>query len=423
LIGIEYYFLLLIILLGLSFFFSCSETSLFSLSKTKLEEIKEKHPKRGAIIENLLVEPQRLLVTILICNTTVNILATIVASHIFSKLWPDFELWVLISVMTLLVLIFGEVTPKSIAIKFAPNISINVAPILLSLSFVLRPLIAIFKAISHSLVTLNSFLFFRKVKESYEFATDEMEEIITESLDKGLIAKEEGTILKNLIHFEDMEIWKIMTPRNEIFSVPVTMEINKAIELIKEKKYSRIPVWAENEENIIGILHIKELLKIEDRNLPLLYVSKKILKKPFFVPESMKVESLLKEFQTTNNHLALVIDEFGGISGLVTLEDLIETIIGDVIDKADVKPLYYKYNNSMIEVEGKITIEEFNDVFNTNIKSKEAVTVAGFLLENIKKIPKVGEIFNINNLQFRISEVKPNKIEKILITKLKKRKE
>lgn len=417
-IALEYYFIALILLLSLSFFFSCSETSLFSLSNIKLEEIKKRHPNRGLIIEKLLNDPQKLLVTILICNTTVNILATITASRIFTILWPEFELWILIIVMTFLVLIFGEVTPKSIAIKFAPRISINVAPILLSLSIILKPFIFTFRLISRLLVEINSFIFFRNLKENNEFEIDEMVDVISESLNKGIIEKEEGIILKNLIHFENIEIWKIMKPRNEIFSFPIDIEIGKAIEFIKEKKYSRIPVWQDNEENIIGILHIKEILKIKDPNATL-YMFKNILRKPFFVPESMKVETLLKIFQTNNIHLALVIDEFGGISGLVTLEDLIETIIGDVIDKDDIKPLYYKYNSSMIEVEGRITIEEFNEVFNTNIKSKEAVTIAGFILENIRRIPKVGEVFNINNLQFRISEVQPNKIEKILITKLK----
>ena len=218
-VTIEIYFIVLAFLLFLSFFFSGSETSLFSLSKLKIEDIKKKKPKRGAIIEKLLANPQKLLVTILICNTTVNILATLTASHIFSRLLPDFQLSILIIVMTLLILIFGEVTPKSIAIKLAPKTSVLVAPILLFLSIVLKPFISIFIAMSNFLVTLNSFLFFRNVKESENFIPDEMEEVITESLNDGIIEKEESIILKNLIHFENIEVWQIMIPRNEIFSL------------------------------------------------------------------------------------------------------------------------------------------------------------------------------------------------------------
>lgn len=420
-VTLEIYIILLILLLFLSFFFSSSETSLFSLSKSKIEEIKNKNSKKGALIEKLLEKPQKLLITILICNTTVNILATLTASHIFSKLFPNYQLSILIIVMTLLILIFGEVTPKSIAIKLASKISLLVAPIFLVLSFFLSPLIFIFISISKFLVNLNSFLFFRKVNENENFIIDEMEEVILESLNDGIIKKEESIILKNLIHFENIEVWQIMIPRKQIFSLPIETPLNEAIKIIKEKKYSRVPVWVENEENIIGILHIKEILKIKYSNIKgkSILDFKNILKKPFFIPESMKVETLLKNLQTTSNHLALVIDEFGGISGLVTLEDVIETIIGDVVDKEDIKPLYYKYNSSMIEVQSKITIEEFNNIFNVNLKSKEALTIGGFILEYIKRIPKVGEIFNFNNLQFRISEAKPNKIEKILITKLK----
>ncbi|OHD16247.1 MAG: hypothetical protein A2086_10965 [Spirochaetes bacterium GWD1_27_9] len=415
-------FLFLGLFLSLSFFCSMSETSFFSLSNLKIEDIKKKHPRRGSLIASLVDSPQKLLVTILICNTFANIFATLTASKIFATYFPTMNLWVLILTMTFMVLIFGEVTPKSLAIKIAPITSVLVAPVWFILEIVLTPFIFIFRQFVKVLVAIVSELFYPNIKESDSYKTDEVIEVIKESQKHGIIDKEEGAILGNVIEFANTEIWELMRPRNEIFSLSSDTIISEAIEKIKERKYSRIPVWEDEEENIIGILYVKDLLMINGTKRKLSYY-KTILRKPFFVPESVKAEKLLRDFKTTNNHLAIVIDEYGGVAGLITMEDVLEAIIGEVIDKDDVRPLYYKYNTSMIEVEGKLDIDEFNKVFKTAIRSSEATTIAGFLLEKIKKIPNVGEIFLLDNLQFKISGALPNKIEKILITKIRKIKE
>ena len=268
------------------------------------------------------------------------------------------------------------------------------------------------------LVFINSLLFFRNANESKNYHSDEMIEVIKESQDNGTLNKEEGNILGNLIQFSSSDISRVARPRNEIFSISINTILGEIHELIKDKKYSRVPIWEDNEENIIGILYIKDLLKIKSKKRKLSYY-RNILRKPFFIPESVKTEQLLKNFQATRNHIAIVIDEYGGISGMVTLEDVLEEIIGEIIDKDDIKPLYYKYNVKMIEIEAKIEIKEFNKIFKTNLKSREAITVSGYILEKIKRIPEVGEIIVLNNLQFRISKAASNKIEKIMITKLK----
>jgi len=271
------------------------------------------------------------------------------------------------------------------------------------------------------LVVISSQLFFINAKESDNYKADEVMEVIKESQKHGIIDKEESAMLGNVIEFADTDIWELMRPRNEIFSLSSDTLVGDAIEKIKEKKYSRIPIWENEEENIIGILCIKDLININGSKRKLGYY-KNIFKKPFFIPESVKAEKLLRDFRTTSNHVGIVIDEYGGVAGLITLEDVLEAIIGEVVDKGDIVPLYYKYNSYVIEVEGKIEINEFNNVFRTKLSSEVATTVAGYLLEKIKKIPSVGEIFIIDNLQFKISGASPNRIEKILITKLRKMK-
>lgn len=412
-------YLLLFILVFLSFFFSGSETSFFSLSKIKIENIKIKHPKRAKLIEYLLSNPQRLLVTILICNVFVNIFATMTASKIFSKISSGNEVLLSTLVMTPVILIFGEVIPKTLAIKAAPSIAKLVAPIFYILAFILTPFIFFFRKVATFLVFINSKLFYRNASENKIYHSKEMLEVIKDSEKNGIIDKTEGSILGNIINFAGKDVAKICRPRQEMVTINIEESIQDIITFLKEKKYSRIPVWKKDEENIIGILYTKQLLKF-DNSTRTLKSFKSSLKKPFFIPETMHAEKLLKEFQATNNHIAVVIDEFGSISGLITLEDVLEEIIGEVVDKDDIRPLYHLYSPKMIEIESKMEITEFNKVFKTSLKTKNNITVGGFVLENIHKIPEVGELFIINNLRFKISKSQPNKIETMLISKIQK---
>ncbi|MBP7552433.1 MAG: HlyC/CorC family transporter [Spirochaetes bacterium] len=413
-------FIVLPIFLALSAFFSGSETSLFSLNSLKVEDFKRKYKIRGKMIFSLLEHPQRLLVTILICNTTVNTSATLAASNIFTKYIPEADYILVVIVMTLLILIIGEVTPKTLAIKIAPKLSLTVAPILYFLAIILTPFIFVFRNISKFLVFIFSYIQYKDVTESNEYKSDEMIEVIKQSQKEGILNKEESILLGNVISFSGSEVWRIMRPRNEILSFSTTIKMAELYQKIKEKKYSRTPVWEDAEENIIGILNVRDLVKSDWNKEDTLKSSKAILTKPFFIPETMKVDNLLKTFQSSNQHLAIVIDEYGSVTGLVTMEDVIESIIGEVVDKEEIIPLFYKYNSSMIEVESKLELAEFNEIFKVNLKSDTAATIGGYLLEKVKRIPKGGELFKIDNLQYKIVGAEPNKIEKILVTKIRK---
>ena len=393
-----------------SAFFSGSETSLFSLTNLKLETIKEKYPHIGNIISTLLKNPQKLLGTILICNVGVNIFATLLAINIFPK-------WLAVPIVTLIIILFGEISPKTIAINISDKLSIIVAPIIFFLFKVLTPFSYIFHNIAKGLVYISSKLFYKNIKEPSFYQYEEMLDVIKEGQDIGSIDKEEGNILSNLIKFSDSEIYKAIKPRGEIFSISIDKYINEIIDLVKEKSYSRIPIWENNEENIVGILYARDLLNIRGIKRKLSYY-RKMLKKPFFIPESIKAEKLLKMFRSTQKNMAIVINEYGGIEGLITLEDVIEEIIGEIIDKDDVKPLYHKYNPRMIEVDAKMEIDELNRIFKINIKSRDFVTIGGYILEKIRRIPDAGETITINNLQFKIYGAKSNKIETLLITKI-----
>lgn len=409
--------ILLIFFLILSFFCSGSETALFSLSSISMEDLRIKYPKRGELINLLLEDPQKLLITILITNTFANIMATLSATTLFSKYFPQLNLWIIIILITIMLLIFGEATPKTLAINFSSQISLIIAPVFYFLSKLFFPFIFILKRISNALVELNSFLFFHGLKEEKHYHNDEMIEVIKESKTKGILSEVEGYILQNILEFPHNDIKQIMKPRSDIFSFSINLTIEEIYEQIKIKKFTRIPIWENNDDNIIGILNVKDIISVDSVKRKLSYY-RNILRKPHFVPESLSSENLLRFFQTKGCHLAIVIDEFGGITGLVSLEDVLEEIIGEVVDKDDVVPLYRIINDEMIEVEAKMELDEINYLLGTDYKSKESATIAGFIYEQIKRIPATGDSFTFEQYKMRILEAQPHKIDKILITRL-----
>lgn len=410
------YFIPFFLLIFLSFFCSGSETALFSLSSVTVEDLKRKYPKRGGIVALILDNPQQLLITILIVNIFANICLVIIAKKLLKFYFNTDNVFLNIAVMTPIILIFGEVTPKTLAIGFSTTISLFVAPVFYFLSIILYPFIIVLKRTVAFLVNINSFLFYHNSKEVDSYNPDEMIYIINSGLESGILDTTEADILKNVISFSSVDIYKLIRPRTEIFSLSIDEAMSDVIDKIRDRKFSRIPVWEKTEDNIIGILYVRELIKINTLE-GTLRDFKYRLKKPLFIPDSMKAEKLLKIFQTTSNHLALVIDEFGGLYGLITFEDVLEAIVGDVADKDDIVPLYHFYNNYMIEIEARMEIDEFNRVFSVDLGSCDAATVGGYILEKIGRIPKNGELFKIAGLQFKISGAKSNKIQTMMVTK------
>jgi putative hemolysin len=408
------------LLLSLSFFFSGSETSLFSLSKLKLEEIKRSSPGRGLVIEKLLDKPQQLLVSILICNVFANVLATTIATrNIINVLFPDAGPWLAVVIMTLLILVFGEVIPKTIAIRISSQISQLVAPVFWFLTKLLLPFIAVFRGMTTIMVAVSTRLFYRKIIESESYQTDEMLHVIRDSREKGILDSGESSLLDNVIQFHDTDIQRMYVPRSQMTTISIEATFNQLLALIKEHRFSRIPVWEDEEDNIIGIIYVKDILTYKASERRLTHLRKK-LRQPYFVPCTIKAERLMHEFQLQKNHMAIVIDEFGSLAGLITFEDVLEEIIGEVVDRNDVKPSYHRLAPGMFEIEATLEIAELNQLMGTRLVTNGAVTVGGYVLEKIRRIPEPGEIINLGPLMFKITGARPNKIESILVTRRSK---
>ena len=418
----DWNFVLLPVLLLCSAIFSMSETALFSLPASKADYMLRKMPIRGKIIKYLLDHSQKLLVTNSACNTTVNILATLVASNIFETYLPSAGPVVTVITMTILVLIIGEVTPKTIAIKVAQYVAPIVAPMLFILTIILTPITFIFQNIAKFLAAVTGLIAYHNVETTDNYQNDEMIQVINQGQQEGVINKEEGLILRNVISFADADVHKIMRPTKDIFALQINTPLTDAVELIREKQYSRIPVYGKNIDDITGILYARDLNNVPLSPKKTLGSCRSVFRKPFFVPATMKADTLFAALRKTNNHIAIAINEYGEVCGLVTMEDIFENIVGDVIDKDDIVPQFHKYSPDVGEFSGDMEIDEFNAAFETDISAENAVTLAGYVLENLRRIPEQGEIFSIGKLLFKINQAKPNKIEAMRVSKIKERK-
>ena len=404
---------LLVICLFLSGFFSSSETALFSISKVKALHIAKDGSKTGLLILKMKEDSHTLLTTILIGNNLVNIGASSIATSIAISYFKSNAVGIATGVMTMLILIFGEIFPKS----FANHNNILVARIviypLLWLSKLFFPLIYLLNFIPKLHGTIDTP---RETVTEDELMT--MVEVVEE---EGEIKEEEKEFITNIFEFDDTSCSEIMTPRADMFVIDVSQDMD--VKKILETGYSRIPVIEDSIDNIIGILHVKDLFAsfqkacASDFTTPL--DVKQIMKKPYFIPESKKLDSLLQDFKQKKNHIAVIVDEHGGVSGIVTLEDVVEEIIGEIIDETDrLVPDIVRLKGNKWLVTGKIDIDDLNKEIKIEIpESNTYDTFSGFFLEQIGRIPKPGESITINKWMAIVKDMDGNRIKSFILKK------
>ena len=403
----------LIICLFLSGFFSSSETALFSISKVKALHIAKDGSKTGLLILKMKEDSHTLLTTILIGNNLVNIGASAIATSIAISYFKSNAVGIATGTMTMLILVFGEIFPKS----FANHNNILVARIviypLLWLSKLLFPLIYILNFIPKLHGTIDT---------SHETVTeDELMTMVEVVEEEGEIKEEEKEFITNIFEFDDTSCSEIMTPRADMFVIDVSRDMD--IEKIIKTGYSRIPVMEGSIDNIIGILHVKNLFASyqkscsSDSDTPL--DVKQIMKKPYFIPESQKLDSLLQDFKQKKNHIAVIVDEHGGVSGIVTLEDVVEEIIGEIIDETDsLVPDFVRLKGNKWLVTGKIDIDDLNKEIEIEIpESNTYDTFSGFFLDQIGRIPKPGESITLDKWVATVKEMDGNRIKNFILKK------
>ena len=410
----------LILLLFLSALISGAEVAFFSLSQTDLDKLSEEK-KEEHIVVKLLENPKKLLATILITNNFINILIVLLFASLGETLFSRFtytffnipvRFLVEVVLVTFLILLFGEVLPKVYATRNAVKFANFMAKPITFLNIILTPLsvtlIRLTNVVEKKLGSKKNNLSVEKLSQALELTSD------------GATTKDEQKILEGIVNFGNTETVQIMKPRIDIFAISDDEPYQEVLQKILKHGYSRNPVYHETIDNIIGVLYAKDLLPYIDKKD---FKWQKLLRKPFFVPENKKLDDLLKEFQERKNHLAIVVDEYGGTSGLVTLEDVIEEIVGDINDEFDDDDLVYsKIDENTYVFEGKTTIKDFCKVVGEDEETfeeakGESETLAGFLLEISGKFPKKGEKITFKNYTFTIEAIDKKRIKQVKVKK------
>ena len=405
----------LITLIGLSGYFSGLEVALVSVRLSKIEQLVKNKVKGASSLHKLKSNPSRMMSSVNLGNNLASIAATALATSIALKLFGDEGLAIVVGIMTFLILVFGEITPKTYCNANATKVAVRNSRILLAFSYAFFPIVWIFEIITKGMIRLTG-----SSDIPPGLTEDEIKEIVDQGLKDKAIEKQESELVHGALNFDDIIIRSVMTPRPKMFTLKSKMMLFEALPEINKNGFSRIPVYSENRDKIVGIIHVRDVLKrLEGENK--IITLEQVMREPFFVSQEKKVSSLLKEMQGRKAHMAIVVDEFGGVEGCVTLEDLVEEIVGEIHDETDItKSNFEREGSNTIITNGDIEIDEINEIFRTEIpQGDDYASLNGLLHEKLADIPKEGDRIVIGPLRIVVEKVLGNKPEKIRIEKIR----
>ena len=411
---LEYEIAALIAMIGLSGYFSGLEVALVSIRLSKIEQM-VKDKVRGAVsLHKLKSNPSRMMSSVNLGNNLASIAATALATDLSLKLFGDDGLAIAIGIMTFLILIFGEITPKTYCNANAAKVAVKNSRILLIFSYALFPIVWIFEIITKGMIKLTG-----SSDIPPGLTEDEIKEIVKQGYKDKAIEKQESELVHGALNFDDIVIRSVMTPRTKMFKLNSKMMLFEALPEINKSGFSRIPVFAENTDQIVGIIHVRDVLKKLEGDEKIISLEQ-IMREPVFVSQEKRVSDLLKEMQGRRTHMAIVLDEFGGVEGCVTLEDLLEEIVGEIQDETDTeKPSFQRDGQNAIVTDGDIEIDTINDIFKSNIPpGDDYSTLNGLLHEQLHDMPKEDDKIEIDSLRIIIEKVSKNKPERIRIEKV-----
>jgi CBS domain containing-hemolysin-like protein len=399
-------------LLFLSAFFSGSETAFFSINKAKLKQVQKEDPRLFRIISDLLSDPRRLITTILIGNELVNVAATATATSLLIGIIGESGIGIAIIVMTLLLLVFGEITPKSFAVYNPIRFAGAVASFMEFFYRLVFPLEKILQIMTNK-------IFPQPAGADSKMTEEEFKTLVEVSQEEGILEKEERELIENVMEFADTTVGEIMVPREGIFALPVHYSLTHTKSRIKHNFHSRIPIYKGSLDNIQGILFTKDVLISSRKQKPSSSLAG-LIKPAYFTARDILVVDLLREFQAKKVHLAIVIDPHGKTLGLLTLDDLLEEIFGELEEKEQAaERLIVPLSGNSFRVSGKMNVEDFNHTLRCRIAEGDYETIGGFLLglfgDNLKK----GARRRCQNLEFRIRRIRKNQIREFTVRKLR----
>ncbi len=395
-----------------------------SLGKLKMKSLMEKEKEKALLLSLWKDDPSRLLATILVGNNIVNVAAsilfTVILLHWLGPAATGKGAALSIGVMTFLILIFGEITPKTYARQNAERIALRTIGLLKFLSQALSPLIKLLVFVANVIIRLSG----GKIAGPGPFMTEEdIRGMISMGEEEGVLEEEEREMIDSIFEFGDTRVQEVMVPRLDIVAVEEKRTLADIVKVAIEAGHSRIPVFEKKIDNIIGVLYVKDLLNLWGKKDEEKLKVKDLIRIPYFVPETKKVSELLREFQRKKIHLAIVVDEYGGTAGMVTLEDLLEEIVGEIEDEYDKKreEEIEILEEGVALIDGKTDIGEVNEKLNINLPEKEGVeTIAGFVVDYLGRVPQAGEELTYENLHISVAEADRRRVVKVKIVNKKR---
>jgi len=405
----------LAVLIGLSGFFSGLEVALVGVRKSKVVQLFNEGKKGSKALYKLKNNPSWMMSSVNLGNNLVNVGASALATSVAIRMFGDDGLGIAVGVMTFLILVFGEITPKTYCNANATKIALRYAPVLLGFSYVLYPIVKFFEIITKAVVKMTG-----SSSTPPPITEEEIKGVIDQGLEEKAIEKDEMELVHGALKFDDTVIRSVMTPRTKMFSLNSKTLLFEALPQINQKGYSRIPIYGETSDDIVGFIHVRDVLKELEKDNRMASLEQ-IARKPVFASQEKMVSALLKEMKGRKTHMAIVVDEHGGVEGLVTLEDLLEEIVGEIEDETDLarRKEFERIDQDTIITNGDIEIDMINEIFKTKIpEGDDYASLNGLLHEKLQDIPQEGDKVEIEDIRIIVEKVSKNIPKKVRIEKI-----
>jgi putative hemolysin len=388
--------------------FAGAETSLFALSPLERLRLKSRHPVGGQVVEDLLARPRRLLITLVIGVETVCVLASVLSTSLALDLFGPQGKWLVLWIFAPLFLLVGEVIPKSLALAFPMSMARLLAPLVKPALFLFAPLRLVALQISQGILVA---LGFRPDLPIHTLHQEDFIRMVEESHASGMIAPLERDFIQNLLAFGEIRVGQIMVPQPDIFSLPGDLPLGELIQAVKRCRFSRIPIYREHPEDIVGILHAKDLLNLTPQEMSDPATLQRLLRPPYYVPENKRAFDLLTEMQSQRLRLALVVDEYGTLVGLVSLEDLLEELCGEIPQEyqPEEKPIQ-EISPGIWRVKASMPLSDFNEALGLNITTEEFDSVGGLVLNLFGELPRERSVAVMGDLTFKVLKTKGTRL-------------
>jgi len=399
---------ILVLLLSASAFFSSAETALMTSNKLRIRNLAENGDKRAEKVLEITANTDKMLSAILIGNNIVNLSASALSTTLTLKLFGSSLVGVATGVLTFLILVFGEITPKNVASKNAEDMALKYIGIISILVIVLTPAIYIVNKVAGIVISL----FIKNNDDNNMVTEDELRAMVEVSHEDGVIEKEEKKMIVNVVDFGDTVAGDIMLPRVDMVMVSVESSYGEILKIFREERYTRIPVYEESPDNVIGILNVKDFLLIEDKEN---FSVKEHLREPLYTYEYKKTSSLMVDMRKTGANIVIVLDEYGTTVGLITLEDMLEEIVGEIRDEfdADEDEGITKISETEYLIDGSTNLDDVNDRIGLELSSEEYESIGGIIMEKLGRLPVEGEVITFDNIILTVKKMDHARIEKV----------